>query len=253
MKIIRRKYKIKNVIIITFILVCFLLVIYSLFKIFVWKKDVNKNNTIKEEIKEYVTIVEEDDNSGDKKDIYQVDFAKLKERNSDTVGYIKVKGTNIDYPVVKAKDNSYYLNHNFYKEYNSAGWIFADYRNKYDGTDRNLVIYGHNMRDGSMFGSMSIILDGTWQNTEGFRYITLITTYENMVYEVFSTYVIEPEEYYITTDFASDQEYLEFLNKVKARSNYNYGVSVSESDKILTLSSCSFDGKKRVVLHAKAS
>ena len=59
-----------------------------------------------------------------------------------------------EYPVVKGTNNSFYLNHCFDKSNNSAGWIFADYRNKFDNTDKNIVIYGHNMRDGSMFGSM---------------------------------------------------------------------------------------------------
>ena len=73
-------------------------------------------------------------------------------QGSQTVGMCKAFYD--EYPVVKGSNNSFYLNHCFDKSYNSAGWIFADYRNKFDNTDKNIVIYGHNMRDGSMFGSM---------------------------------------------------------------------------------------------------
>lgn len=242
----KRKLKKKYVVIliIIFTIICITLLIYSLMNIINWKKDVDDNKNIVEEIKENIIIDEEDDS-------INIDFKSLKEQNSDTIAYLKVNGTNIDYVVVKGNDNSYYLKHNFNKEYNIAGWIFADYHNKFDETDRNIIIFGHNIKDGSMFGTLKNVLDKSWQENKDNLEITLITEKRQYKYQVFSTYSIKPEDYYINTIYNNDNEFNEFLNKVKSRSNYNYNIEVNSSDKVLTLSSCIGDGKKRVVLHAK--
>ena len=242
----KRKLKKKYVVILItiFTIICITLLIYSLMNIINWKKDVDDNKNIVEEIKENIIIDEEDDS-------INIDFKSLKEQNSDIIAYLKVNGTNIDYVVVKGNDNSYYLKHNFNKEYNIAGWIFADYHNKFDETDRNIVIFGHNTKDGSMLGTLKNVLDKSWQENKDNLEITLITGKRQYKYQVFSTYSITPEDYYINTIYNNDNEFNEFLNKVKSRSNYNYNIEVNSNDKVLTLSSCIGDGKKRVVLHAK--
>ena len=247
MKKNKRKIRIKSNIIIIFGILCFVVAIYSTYKIIMWKQNVDRNNTIKEEINELVEI----DEKNSLKDKYNVDFKSLKEQNSDTIAYIKVNGTNIDYVVVKENDNSYYLNHNFNKEYNVAGWIFSDYHNKFDETDKNIVIFGHNTKNGSMFGTLKNVLDKSWQDNKDNLEITLVTEKGQYKYQVFSTYSIIAEDYYINTLFNSDGEYSRFLNEISSRSNYDYNVEVNSNDRILTLSSCIGDGKKRVVLHAK--
>lgn len=151
-KVKTNKKLIPNIILIFFII----LFVFSGFKIIMWFLNNKENKKIAEEISQAITINEE---NVEEKEKYKVDFQALKDKNSDTVGFLKVNGTNIEYTVVKGTNNSYYLKHNFNKESNSAGWIFADYKNKVDGTDKNLVIYGHNMRDDSMFGSLKNILN----------------------------------------------------------------------------------------------
>lgn len=240
----RLKKKYRVLLFVIFILICLIGLIYSLTNIINWKKDVDDNKDIVEEIKENITIDEEDDS-------IKIDFKSLKEQNSNVIAYIKVNGTNIDYVVVKGKDNGYYLKHNFNKEYNIAGWIFADYKNKFDGTDKNIVVFGHNTKDGSMFGTLKNVLSEDWQNNKDNLQITFVTERKEYLYQVFSTYSIKPEEYYIKTDFESNDEYIEFLNELKERSNHDYKVDISPNDTILTLSSCVGDGSKRVVLHAK--
>ena len=247
MKKNKRKIRIKSNIIIIFGILCFVVAIYSTYKIIMWKQNVDRNNTIKEEINELVEI----DEKNSLKDKYNVDFKSLKEINSDVVAWIKVNGTNIDYVVVKGNDNSYYLNHNFNKEYNVAGWIFSDYHNKFDETDKNIVIFGDNTKDGSMFGTLKNVLDKSWQENKDNLEITLVTEKGQYKYQVFSTYSIIAEDYYINTLFNSDGEYSRFVNEISSRSNYDYNVEVNSNDKVLTLSSCIGDGKKRVVLHAK--
>ena len=241
-----KKRRVKSWIIYVFIIICLVIMTYSLFKIITWKTNVDENHKIKDEIDNSIKI----NSSGD--DIsYDIDFNTLKAKNKDTIAYLKVNNTNIAYIVVKGKDNEYYLNHNFEKRSNIAGWIFADYRNRFDTTDKNIIIYGHSTKDGSMFGTLKNILKKDWYENEENHKITLVTEIGTYTYQVFSTYTIVPEDYYITTDFVSDDQFNEFINKLKSRSNYDYKTELTKEDKILTLSSCNIDGSKRIVLHAK--
>lgn len=237
------KDKIKKAIIIIMEIIFLLLLIFSIYKVVEWFRDNNENKAILDDISKNIKI-------NKKKDEYEVDFEGLKKQNTDTVAWLKVNGTKIEYPVVKANNNEYYLNHNFQKNINVGGWVFADYKNNFDGTDKNIVIYGHNMKDGSMFGTLKDTLKTDWQNTENNLLITLVTEDETNIYKVFSTYRIENEEYYIQTEFGDSSKYIQFLSKIKQRSNKYYNETLNEDDQILTLSSCS-GSNYRIVLHAK--
>ncbi len=235
----------KSKILVTFIqIVLIAVIIFSGIKIIEWIKSNKKNKDIMSEIKENVVINNEMDSNNEE---YKIDFAKLKQKNSDAIAWIKVNGTYIDFPVVKGTDNSYYLTHNFDKEKNKAGWIFADYRNKFDGTDKNIIIYGHNMKNGSMFASLKDVIKEEWYNNENNKYIALITENENCKYQVFSVYQTETEEYYLQTNISN---FKEFVEKIKGRSKKNFNVDIKETDSILTLSTCADNTKYRVVLHA---
>lgn len=183
--------------------------------------------------------------------VYELDFEKLFSINSRTVGWIKVPNTSIDYPVAQHSDNSFYLNHSFDKSWNSAGWIFADYRNKFDGTDKNIILYGHNRMDSSMFATLRNTQNSSWFNNNTNKYLTFTLPNSTEVYEVFSVYTIKSETYYLTTDFSSDEDYLKFLNTLKGRSIHNFNVNLSAEDRIVTLSTCDATGKSRVILHAR--
>ena len=242
-----KKKRILNIVI---YLILFLILICSGFKLYFWYKDKKNNDETIEQLKNNVKLEKiKNDNSNNEK--YIVDFKKLKSENSDVVAYIKVNNTNIEYPIVKTSNNNFYLNHSFDKSKNSRGWIFADYKNKFDNTDKNIVIYGHNMRDGSMFGSLKNILNEEWYNNTENMNITFLTENGNYIYKVFSIYKIESEDYYIKTDFSTDNEYQKFLNIIKERSIKNFVVKVNVDDKILTLSTCANNNKYRVVLHSK--
>ena len=223
------------------------LLIYSGIKIFKWNKENSNNNNITDKINEAVTV---EKNSEGKED-FNINFNTLKKQNEDTVAWIKVNNTNVKYPVVKAKDNSFYLTHSFDKSNNSAGWIFADYKNKFDDTDKNIVIYGHNRRDGSMFSSLKNALNPNWYNNDLNRNILLYTENEEYNYEIFSIYKIESEDYYIKTEFNDENDFEDFLNTITKRSVQDFGVNVSKDDSILTLSTCANNNKYRVVMHAK--
>ena len=240
----------KRILNIAIYLILFLILICSGFKLYFWYKDKKNNDETTEQLKNNVKLEKiKKDNSNNEK--YIVDFKKLKSENSDVVAYIKVNNTNIEYPIVKTSNNNFYLNHSFDKSKNSRGWIFADYKNKFYNTDKNIVIYGHNMRDESMFGSLKNILNEEWYNNAENKNITFLTEKENYIYKVFSIYKIESEDYYIKTNFKNDEDYEKFLNTIKNRSIKNFDINLNINDKIITLSTCANNNKYRIVLHAK--
>ena len=226
----------------TIIFLC--LFLYSSYKIFLWYKENKETNNSQEEIKKVI----EDNNIESNNNKYT--FISLKELNPDTVAWLKVDGTNIDYPVVQKDNNQYYLIHSFNKKKNSAGWIFLDYRNDLNEMSKNTIIYGHARLDKSMFGTLKYTLDKKWYKNKDNQIIKLTLEDKELEFQTFSTYHIKTEDYYITTDFNNDDEFQLFIDTLIKRSSYNYKVDVSIDDYILTLSSCYKDNEK-VVLHAK--
>ncbi len=228
-----------------------IIIIISLYYIYLWYIDNKKTENILNEIYENANVSVDNDL---KIEVENIDFNKLINKNPDTIGWIKVLGTDINYPVVQTNNNDFYLTHSFDKSYNKAGWIFADYINKNlknNELDKNTIIYGHNRQNNSMFGTLSNVFKEEWLSNKENHYINFSTLNNNMVWKVFSTYTIEKEEYYIQSNFSSDEEYISFLNTIKNRSTYKYDVNISKEDKILTLSTCTNVGKGRTVLHAK--
>ena len=184
------------------------------------------------------------------KEVQNIDFNKLLQMNSDTKGWINVPGTNIDYAFVQTNDNEYYLKHSYDNTYNKKGWVFLDYRTNMDNLDKNTILYAHGLMNNQMFGSLRRTVKQDWAKNKNNRIIKISTPNSMLLFEVFSSYTIEPESYYITSEFSGDEEFSTFIDTIKSRSFYDYNTSVSTSDKILTLSSC-YDNKIRMVLHAK--
>ena len=151
---------------------------------------------------------------------------------------------------MQAKDNEYYLTHSFDKKYNSAGWVFLDYRNTLKDDDKNTILYAHGRYDKTMFGSLKNILKSNWYKNKDNHVIKLSTEKENTLWQVVSVYHIKTTSDYIQTEFSSDEEYQALLDELINRSAYKFNTTVSSKDKILTLSTC-YNEKERVVMHAK--
>lgn len=232
------------------IVVLSLILSFSIYKIVSFIIDYHNNDNDTKEIKEQVinkpSHTEESENKDEEENI---DFSKLLKINSDIKGWIKYN--KISHPVVQTNDNDYYLNHSFKKKKSQLGSIFMDYRNV-SLDDRNVVIYGHNAINGKMFGTLAYLLKRDFYNKNKDIEITDIND-NKIKYQIFSYYVIEEENYYITTSFSSDEEYQKFINTIKGRSKRKIDIDVSASDKILTLSTCYGSGNttKRIVVHAK--
>ena len=186
-------------------------------------------------------------------DAYSKDYSKSYKEllllNKDVVGWITIKNTSVNYPVVQATDNSYYLNHAFDKSYNIAGWIFADYRNDFEVLDKNTIIYGHMMSNKLMFSTLRDTLNSEWYENEENLIINFSVKEKNYKWKIFSIYVIDATNDYIETNF-SNEDFIKFTNKIKSRSIKDFGVEVLESDNILTLSTCFKNSKRRIVIHS---
>lgn len=180
-----------------------------------------------------------------------VDFSKLKKANPDTVGWLFVNNTNINYPFVQTTNNTYYLDKAFNRTKNAAGWLFADYRSDLTNFKRNTVIYGHGRVDQVMFGSLEKVLQKSWYTNRENQIIKLSTPNVNTLWQIVSIYTVKAEAYYLTHNFENDASYQKFLDTILSRSIYNFQTPVSTDDKILTLSTCLNYNGERIVVHAK--
>lgn len=245
----KKQIETKKIISIIIIIICTIGLLYSIFNIIKWKKENDKTKKIKENIKTNIDIENISKNESIL-DNYSINFEELSQINSEIVGYIKIENTDIDSTIVKHSDNDYYLNHSFDKSWSSAGWLFSNYKNRYDGTDKNYVIFGHARKDGSMFGTLKKTLTEQWYNNQ--NNIIFITKNKKYLFQVFSVYKIKAEEYYITPDFEDDLQFGNYINIMKSRSIKDFNNEVSIKDTLLTLSTCDDNNEYRIVLHAKA-
>ncbi len=130
-----------------------------------------------EELKEYTEEKadgQQDNPTESEAEEKTIDFAELRKINEDIVAWIQIPGIGVDYPVVQGEDNEYYLHHTFRKEANKAGSIFLDYRNRADFTDQRVIIYGHNMKDGSMFSNLKKYQDDVFRKESRAVYLYLL-------------------------------------------------------------------------------
>ena len=175
--------------------------------------------------------------------------------NPDVYGYINIDGTKISYPIVKGKDNDYYLNRAWNGEYVVVGSIFADYRAERVVSDkRNTVFYGHNMSDGSMFNNVMEFLDPEVFNS---KLIEIYTEDAVYIYQPFSVYKTVSTDYYFRMDYADDADFLAFCANAKEKSEIESDIKINADDTIITLSTCTADDdvefafRGRYALHAK--
>lgn len=169
--------------------------------------------------------------------------------NADYKMWIEVPNTNIDYPVVQGKDNDFYLNHDFNKKESSAGAIFVDYKNNID-KDKNIVIYGHNMRNKSMFQNLMKFKDEAfWKENSK---IILTIGGKRYEYKIFSSYISNANYINLKTNFKSEDEYLKYIDSIKENSIFHRDVDIKSNDRILTLSTCSYEeDDNRMIIYGK--
>lgn len=182
------------------------------------------------------------------------EYEALKKINNDLAGWIKMPGFDkpIDYPVVQAQDNDYYLYRDFYQNNSYAGSVFLDHRNHTVFPDRHMIIYAHAMNDKSMFGNLKEFPQKPELYTvNDVIYIDLMNY--RMEYRVFSVYYEDETYNYRQVEFGSNESYDVFLQRIKGKSVHDFGIDLNYNDRILTLSTCNNSlGKNiRSIVHAK--
>lgn len=183
-----------------------------------------------------------------------VDFEALRENGPDIIGWLNLPDTAINYPVTQTDNNEYYLRHLYDGTYNKVGCLFADYENQADFSDRNTIIYGHNMRDGSMFAALNEY--GGQSYYDGHPQMYLVTPDGGYVMEVFSAFEAKPAESGSDTSpwrlsWKDDGAYTTWLSEMADRSVIETDVTVTSSDKVLTLSTCTPGSKSRFIVMGK--
>ena len=168
-----------------------------------------------------------------------VDFEALMEINSDVVGWIYIEGTNINYPVVQGPDNSYYMNRLFDGSANSAGSIFMDYRNEPDMSCRNTVLYGHHMKNGTMFNQITKYKQQDFYDQHPTA--LLMSPGGNYKIEFIAGYVTDLNSDAWKIEFATDEEFSRWLADAMAQSTFISTIEPEAQDRVVTLSTCSYE------------
>lgn len=226
--------------------ICAVFCFFNIYNIF---KEEQDNEEIKEELIEKVEIPE----VISEEPAFKVDFEELQNINKDIVGWIVIEGTQVNYPIVQGKDNSYYLNHSYEKKWSGFGSIFMDSSSSNDFSDYNTFIYGHHTKDGSMFGEIYKYLDVEFYKEHPYFY--LYTPNVRYKAKVFSAYVDSSDSDSYRQLFSSKDDYKNYLNKIIKKGRYSSDAVMDfGNDKIITLYSCSREGNwtksDRYFIHA---
>lgn len=187
--------------------------------------------------------------AGDETGPWTTFYNSMKQENEDYIGWIIVEDTNINYPIVQCGDNDYYLSHTFERAENAAGTLFVDYQIAEGMDARNVIVYGHNMKNGSMFANLKKYREEEfYENHKTFQVYTESGFY---TYEVFSVYITSPDSDTYTIGLADNTDFMNYIEKMQAQSIYSTGVTVNENDKIITLSTCVNKNVDRLIVQAR--
>lgn len=253
MKAKRVKKSKKKYILIPLIILLIVLLSYLFYNFYINSRDKNLQNEL---INNISTNVLEEDAQNEVIDTVK----ELQNENADVKAWIKINDTNINYPVVQTNDNDYYLYRNYRKENSNYGSIFIDKNSDIENTNSNIIMYGHNMKDGSMFGDLLKYEDEEYYNNH--KYIEFVTNTNSSTYEiiaVFKSRIFYKNEkdvfrYYYYTDLDTEEDYNYYIDNCKQLSLYDTGVNAEYGEQIITLITCEYSSENgRMVVVAKKS
>lgn len=179
---------------------------------------------------------------------FHYDHDALLRINAEGIGYLSIPAISVQLPVAQGTDNDYYLTHTFDRKTNGAGTLFEDYRITGGLASSHVIIYGHNMKNGSMFAGLKKYLTPSFYQTEGNDLFYLYTENKVMTYKIFSVYVSEPVSDTYTYNFGSLDALRDYAGSMKANSAYNTGVDISDTTQVVTFSTCTSDGSQRIIV-----
>ena len=227
-------------------LLCIIIFLFALYKVISIVLDYKEiDDYYKKANDDFITM--QDDGQ-----LAAIDFNRLRGINEDVSGWIYIKDTDISYPVLQGPTNDYYLFRNYEKEYLVAGSIFLEATNKNDFSDDHTVVYGHNMHNGSMFGSLDKFMKEDYRDEHPYIHILLPDGTWNK-YEIFGSYIADIDDGTFTVFNDNSQEYDKYLKLIQEKNQYSNTEYPEEGEKILTLSTCTEDSDdyRRYVLQAK--
>lgn len=245
---------IRTIILITAIFV-FCYSSYQLISIYLeYKKGTDIYNNIDSQVldtnePETIQIIDDNGEASDVEMPFTYDHNSLLSINPEGIGYLYIPSIDLRLPIVQTTDNDYYLTHAFEGTYNGNGCIFEDYRIEDKLNSTNVILYGHNMKNGSMFGQLPNYSDYSFWNTTGNEVFYIYTENKIMMYTIFSAYISEPVSDTYTFNFSSFDGLREYATNMKNNSIYDTNVDVSQTTQVVTLSTCTRDGSQRFIIH----
>lgn len=168
--------------------------------------------------------------------------------NPDGLGFLYVPSVDIRLPIAQTTDNDFYLTHTFDKTYNGNGCLFVDYRITDKLKANHVLIYGHNMNSGAMFGSLSRYETPSFYQTEGNDVFYIYTEDVIRKYKIFTVYITDPISDTFTFNFSNLAGLREYAKNVQAQSLYNTGVDITNTTQIVTFSTCTNNSKQRLIV-----
>ncbi|MCD8098471.1 MAG: class B sortase [Lachnospiraceae bacterium] len=229
---------------------CVCLVIFCAWKLVSIITEYGSGSKEYNQLEQYVLSEPLDPEEADDELQQRIDLASLQEINNEAIGWIEITGTKISYPLMHTTDNSWYLTHTFSGDENASGSIFVETANSADFTDLHTIIYGHNMNNGSMFGTLKKYKKQSYYENHPYIFIDLADG--THCYQIFSCHEAETTDISYTIGYAQNDTYQAFLDEITAASLYDTGVSVSTEDSVITLSTTGTgSGATRFVVHAK--
>lgn len=228
---------------------CVIVFIYSAFELIQYAKTYADTEQELQQVQQFYE--ETQDIKEQQSQMIQPRFEKLQTINENIVGWITIPNSQLNNPVMYSGDNDYYLHHNYLDEESRAGSVFMDFRNDVEELGSHTILYGHVMRNGSMFGELDKFAEQSYADEHSM--ITFSTLYENYELQVFAAYETTTDFYYIETDFTDGAAFDRFLNDIQRLSLITMPIDVTATDQILTLSTCttSIEDNERFVVHAK--
>ena len=216
------------------ILVFAVIFVYSGWRVYVYQREAEKSMEIYSQLEAYAYVSTDEK---EKTELPQVDFAALGDVNEDIVAWLYGEGTVLNYPVVKGEDNSYYLSHLFDGSDNASGCLFLDSRNSSDFSDDNTIIYGHNMKNGTMFAFINQYQEQSYYDQH--PSIFLLTPNGNFEVHLFAGFLEDVNGNAWQRAFQNENEKIKWLEEARNASTFVSDTIPSKEDKIITFSTCS--------------
>lgn len=230
--------------------------IFSGYKLYMIFSEYHKGDKEYQSIADEVIVIGTDDKNQtenqetEEKTVFQVNFEKLQSINKDVVGWIRFDNpSKISYPIVRGTDNDKYLKTTVEGKRNAAGSIFMDANNAADFTDKNTFIYGHNMKNGSMFGQLRKYKSADFYKENPYFYIYTPDGQE-VKYQVYAVCIVEDTSDSYNKFYADEDEYAKYLQYIKSLSRYDTGVEASADSQLVSLSTCTnVTETQRLIVH----